>query len=101
MQPLYRAERPRGRLLPTHRRFSIDVRLDRVDRYQSYPSSQRKCEVCKNNRRRRKKCDCRLHKHCFEEWHGINEVVIRISFSWSLAAFLSVRMVSIRHKLLA
>ena len=34
MQPLYRAERPRGRMLPTHRRFSIDLRLDRVNRYQ-------------------------------------------------------------------
>ena len=49
MQPRYRAERPRGRLLPTHRRFSMDVRLDRVDRHQSYLSSQRKCEVCMKN----------------------------------------------------
>ena len=28
MQSRYRAERQRGRMLPTHRRFSIDVRLD-------------------------------------------------------------------------
>ena len=39
MQPLYRAERPRGKILPTHRRFNMDVQLNRVDRNQSYPSS--------------------------------------------------------------
>ena len=42
MQSRYRAESPRDRMLPTHRRFSMDVRLDTVDRYQSYISSQRK-----------------------------------------------------------
>ena len=36
-----------------------------------------------------KKCDCGLHNHCFEEWHGINQVIIRFSFSWSLAVFLT------------
>ena len=54
MQPRCRAERPRGRMLPTHRRFSMDVRLDRVDRYQSYLNSQRKCEVCMNTRKHEK-----------------------------------------------
>ena len=52
LQPLYRAERPRGRIPPTYRRFSMGVRLDRVDRYQSYPSSQGKCEVCMKNTRK-------------------------------------------------
>ena len=65
--------RPRGRILPANQRISIDVRLDRVDHYQSALPTQRRCGVCrKNTRKGCKKCGCGLHDHCFEAWHGIN-----------------------------
>ena len=65
--------RPRGRILSATQRVSIDVRLDRVDHYQSALPTQRRCGVCrKNTKKGCKKCGCGLHDHCFEEWHGIN-----------------------------
>ena len=65
--------RPRGRILSATQRVSIDVRLDRVDHYQSALPTQRRCGVCRKNRKKGcKKCGCGLHDHCFEEWHGIN-----------------------------
>ena len=65
--------RPRGRILSATQQVSIDVRLDRVDHYQSALPTQRRCGVCrKNTKKGCKKCGCGLHDHCFEEWHGIN-----------------------------
>ena len=65
--------RPRGRILSATQRVSIDVRLDRVDHYQSALPTQRRCGVCrKNTKKGCKKCGCGLHDHCFEEWHEIN-----------------------------
>ena len=65
--------RPRRRILSATQRVSIDVRLDRVDHYQSALPTQRRCGVCrKNTKKGCKKCGCGLHDHCFEEWHGIN-----------------------------
>ena len=65
--------RPRGRILPANQRISIDVRLDRVDHYQSALPTQRRCGVCRKiTRKGCKKCGCGLHDHCFEAWHGVN-----------------------------
>ena len=45
-------------------------------------STQWKCKVCNNNARKGyKNCGCVLHDHCFEECHGINSDITRISFS--------------------
>ena len=73
MLPRSQSCRPCSRILPASRRVSIDVRIDRVDHYQSHLSTQRKYGVCKKNTRKGcKKCDCGLHYHCFKVWHGIN-----------------------------
>ena len=67
------AGRPRGQILSASQRVRIDVRLDRIDHYQSALPTQRRCGVCrKNTRKGRKKCGCGLYDNCFKEWHGIN-----------------------------
>ena len=58
------ARRPRGQILSANQRVRLDVRLDRINSYQSALPTQRRCGVCwKNTRKGCKKCG--LHDHCF------------------------------------
>ena len=71
-QPTSTSGRQRGRILPSSRHVSSDIRLDRTNHYQSALETQKRCALChKNTQRGCKKCDVGLHNHCFEEWHGL------------------------------
>ena len=62
--------RPRGRILPAKRKVCDEVRLDRVEHYQSALEKQKRCGHCgKNTRKGCSKCGIGLHDHCFKEWH--------------------------------